>query len=289
MSFDRRVLIDIGPKKSLLALRVEGLRMTFEINKDIKPAANRAKIQIYNLAPDTRARIQELKYEVILRAGYTDEEVDEIFHGDIISISHEKVEGDVITTIEGHDGQTALRDSHSLLSYSEGTSLSQILKDVAGSMGIPVKSTDYQRLVGDQKFLQGFSFAGPTKDVLDKLTARGGLEWSIQGNQVQIIKKGGVVPKALSQIPIVSPDNGLIGSPERLQRIVGETPDKKPPGWRIKSSIIGRLEPGGQIGLKSEAVPRATALRIQNVLHKGDTHDNDFFSLTEAIEPGILI
>lgn len=289
MSFDRRVQIDIGPKKSLVALRVEGLRITFEINKDIKPAANRAKIQIYNLAPETRARIQELKYEVILRAGYADESVDEIFHGDIVSISHEKNEGDVITTIEGHDGQTALRDSHSILSYGDGSSVLQILKDVSGSMGIPVKSTDFQRIVGEQKFLQGFSFSGPTRDVMDKLTARAGLEWSIQGNQVQIIKKGGVVPKALNQIPVVSPDHGLIGSPERLQRIVGETPDKKPPGWRIKSSIIGRLEPGGQIGLKSEVVTRATALRIQTVLHKGDTHDNDYFSLTEAIEPGILI
>ena len=69
----------------------------------------------------------------------------------------------------------------------------------------------------------------------------------------------------LSLIPLVSPDHGLIGSPERIQIVRDESPEKKPPGWRIKSNLIGRLEPGGQIGLQSADVPQAKAFRIESV------------------------
>ncbi len=289
MPFGRKVQIDIQKPNSLIAMRVEGLRVVFDVTKDAKSAANQAHIQIYNLSKETRQTFQELTDQVIIRAGYEDESMDEIFHGDLISISHPKGDGNVITTIEANDGQKALRESYSNVSYAENTSLKQVLQDLSRQMGLPVKSTDYLSLVADQTFLQGFSFSGPTKAAMDKLTARAGLEWSIQGNQLQVLKRGGVVPRAPSQIPLVTPDQGLIGSPDRIQRITGESPDKKPPGWKIKSVLIGRLEPGGQIGLQCEDVPQASAFRIETVQHHGDTHGDDFTSLTEALDPGVLL
>lgn len=289
MSFDRRIQIDIGQPTSLIALRVEGLRITFDILKDVKTTANHCRVQIFNLKPDTRNGIRELKDHLVVRAGYADETIDEIFHGNIMTISHLRQDGDIITSIEAGDGQTALRTAYSTLSYSEGTSMKQILQDCAMQMGLPIKSTDFLSAIPDQKFLQGFSFNGKSRDAMDKLTARAGLEWSIQGNQLQIIKKGGVVPKALHQIPVVSPNNGLVGSPERLTQIQDQSPEKKPPGWKITSCLIGRLEPGGQIGLQSDGEPKAKVFRIQAVNHKGDTHGDQFVSITEAIEPGTLI
>ena len=289
MPFDRRVQVDIQKPNSLVALRVEGLRIIFDVTKDAKASSNIARIQIYNLTKETRQTFQELTDQVIIRAGYADESLDEIFHGDLVSISHPKGDGDVVTTIEANDGQKALRDSYSSVSYAENSSLKQVIQDLAKQMGLPVKSVDYLNLIQDQKFLQGFSFSGPTKAALDKVTARAGLEWSVQGNQLQILKRGGVVPRDPSQIPLVTPSQGLIGSPERMQRIKAESPEKKPPGWLIKTVLIGRLEPGGQIGLQCEDVPQASAFRIESVHHRGDTHGDEFTSLTEALDPGVLL
>jgi hypothetical protein len=290
MPFDRRVQVDIIRKGAVLALRVEGLRVVFDITKDSKVASNIAKIQIYNLAKNTRnERFQELKDQVIIRAGYADESLDEIFHGDLLTVSHPKQEADIVTSIEASDGQSALRTSHASLSYAEGASVKQVLQDVAKSMGLPVKSQDYLAQFQDEKFLQGFAFHGRAQDALSKVTARAGLEWSIQGNQLQILKRGGVLPQPLNQIPVLSPGHGLIGSPERLQRLGGDSPEKKPPGWKIKSVLVPRLDPGGQIGLQCDDVPRATAYRIQAVHHQGDTHGDDFFTETEALDPGVLI
>lgn len=290
MPFDRRVQIDVIRPPATVALRIEGLRVVFDVSKNAKTSANQARIQIYNLSPDTRSsRFQELKDQIIVRAGYADESLDEIFHGDMMSISHPSNEADIVTTIIANDGQGALRRSHANLSYAENTSVKQVVQDIAKSFGIPVKTEDYLRLMSSDKFIQGFTFNGRSQDALDKVAARAGLEWSIQGNQLQILKKGTAVPKALAQIPVLSPEHGLIGSPERLQQVTDESPEKKPPGWRIKSVLIGRLEPGGQVGLRCQDIPRAQALRIESVHHKGDTHGEEWSTTTEALDSGILI
>jgi len=289
MPFDRRVSIDIYRKGATIALRVEGLRISFDIQKDIKTPANTARVQIYNLGQEIRSSFSELTDRIIVRAGYADESIDEIFTGDLVSVSHPRTDADIITTIEANDGQKAIRESYSSISYAEGASFKQIIQDISKQMGLPIKTEDYLSKIDDQKFLQGFSFNGPTKAALDKLVARGGLEWSIQGNSLQILKKGGVVPKDIAQIPVVSPTQGLIGSPARTQMIKSESPEKKPPGWTIKSLLIPRLEPGGQIGLQCADVPKATAYRIQSVHHQGDTHGDEFVSITEVVDPGVLI
>lgn len=290
MPFDRRVQVDVVRGGSKVALRIEGLRVVFDVMKDDKTSANRAKIEIYNLAPATRQeRFQELKDQIIVRAGYADESLDEIFHGDLMSVSHPRQGADIVTTIEANDGQGALRRSHANLSYGENTSVKQVIKDIAKSFGLPVKSEEYLRLMSDDKFLQGFTFSGRSQDALDKVAARAGLNWSIQGNQLQILKQGKALPQALNQIPILSPEHGLIGSPVRLQRLEGDSPEKKPPGWLITSCVVGRLEPGGQVGLQCRDVPRAQALRIKSVHHRGDTHGDEFTTTTEALDAGILI
>jgi hypothetical protein len=290
MPFERIVQVDVVQKNATVALRVEGLRVVFQVSKNSKSTPNVARIQIYNMAEKTRAEnFKELTDSVILRAGYSDESLDEVFHGNIVSISHPKNDSDIVTTIEANDGQKAARESYSSVSYSEGASLKKVIQDISLQMGLPIKSLDYLNQIPDDKFLYGFTFSGPTKDALDKLTARAGLEWSIQGNQLQILKLGGVVPKGVSQIPVLSPESGLIGSPERRQSASDESPDKKPPGWVIKSLLIGRLEPGGQVGLKCAEVPKPTAFRIESLLHSGDTHGDEFATTCEVLDPGVLI
>jgi hypothetical protein len=287
LAFDRVAQIEIGKKNSLIALRVEGLRITFEVTKDLKTSANQAKISIYNLKPETRAQIKELTDVVTLRAGYADETISEVFQGDIVSISHPKEGPDIITKIEANDGGAAIRGSFANLSYIEGTSLKKVLADIIKSMGLPVKFLDS---FDDQQFLQGFSFAGKARTALDKVVARAGMEWSIQSGQLKILKRGGTDnPKNIS-IPLVSPGSGLIGSPERIQQLKDEaTPEKKPPGWKVTTVLLPAVEPGNKIGFTCAQEPQAKAYRVQNVKHNGDTHGADWKTVSEVIEPGEIL
>lgn len=287
MAYDRQAQVEIGKSASLTALRIEGLRITFEVQKDLKTSANQAKIGIYNLSKDTRGRIHELTDTITLRAGYADEALAEVFHGDIVTVAHVREGAEIVTRIVANDGGTAIRGSFVNVAAVEGASLKRVLSDVIAGMGLPVKFLDS---FDDQQFLQGFAFAGRGRTALDKVTARAGLEWSIQGGQLKILKRGGTDNPRNLAVPVVSPEHGMIGSPDRLDRLTDDpTAEKKPPGWKFASLLQPQVEPGGKVGFSSAEEPRAKAYRVQTVQHKGDTHGDDWTSTFEVLEPGELL
>lgn len=287
MAYDRQARVEIGKSASLIALRIEGLRVTFEVQKDLKTFANRAKIAIYNLSPATRGQIRELTDTVTLSAGYADETMSEVFHGDIVTVSHVREGAEIVTRIVANDGGTAIRQSFANVSHAEGASLKGVLVDLVGSMGLPVKFMD---TFEDQKFLQGFAFAGRSRTGLDKVTARAGLEWSVQGGQLKILKRGGTDNPRNIGVPVISPEHGMIGSPERLDRLTDDpSAEKKPPGWKLTSLLQPQVEPGGKVGFSSAEEPTAKAYRVQVVNHNGDTHGDAWTSTFEVLEPGELL
>ncbi len=287
MAYDRQAQVEIGKSAALIALRIEGLRVTFDVQKDLKTSANQARIGVYNLSAATRGRIRELTDTVTLRAGYVDESLKEVFHGDIVTVSHVREGADIVTRIVANDGGTAIRGSFASVSYAEGASLKRILTDIVTAMGLPIKYLDS---FDDQQFLQGFAFAGRARTALDKVTARAGLEWSIQGGQLKILKRGGTDNPRNIAVPVISPQHGLIGSPERLDRLTDDpTAEKKPPGWKLKSLLQAAVEPGGKVGFTSAEEPTAKAYRVQSIQHKGDTHGDDWTSTIEVLEPGELL
>lgn len=288
MAYDRQVQVEIGKSASLIALRIEGLRVTFDVQKDLKTSANKAKIAIYNLSAATRGQIHELTDVITLRAGYADEgSLAEVFQGDIVTVSHVREGAEIVTRIVANDGGTAIRESFANVSRSEGASLKGVLVDLVGTMGLPVKFMD---TFDDQKFLQGFAFAGRSRTGLDKVTARAGLEWSVQGGQLKILKRGGTDNPRNIAVPVISPEHGMIGSPERLDRLTDDpSAAKKPPGWKLTSLLQPQVEPGGKVGFSSAEEPTAKAYRVQAVSHQGDTHGDQWTTTIEVLEPGELL
>jgi hypothetical protein len=62
--YDRRVDLAVGkatPKANeafVEALRITGLRVTFKVEKDLKPEPNKSEITVYNLGPESRQALE---------------------------------------------------------------------------------------------------------------------------------------------------------------------------------------------------------------------------------------
>jgi hypothetical protein len=75
--YDRRVDLAVGkatPKANeafVEALRITGLRVTFKVEKDLKPEPNKSEITVYNLGPESRQALETNGVPVLLHGPAT--------------------------------------------------------------------------------------------------------------------------------------------------------------------------------------------------------------------------
>lgn len=261
--FDRKAIITFGPKGQE-GKRIDGLRVRFEIEKTIEKFVNKATITVYNLTRDSRALCERKDLVLILSAGYGSM-LEDIFSGDIARpIS--KLEGsDFITSFEVGDGEKAYKEAKVDVTFKEGTSLKDMFVDVAKTFGQQIK--DLSALPAD-KLLNGFVASGNSRNVMDDLTRKHNLEWSIQDGALQVTGRG----KSTSEEAVyLSPSTGLVGSPI-----------KKDEGYEFTSLLQPKIKPGRKLVVESPTINGI--FRVERVVHKGDTHDKDWFSILEAKE-----
>lgn len=277
--FDRVASVEFGPEGSL-GTRIEDLRISFHIKKVSTPEGNDAKITISNLSENTRSKVK-IDQVVVLRAGYREAFGEEdLFAGYIHNVNNLIETPNIHTIIESKDGSKKLEDAKVSLSYSSGVSVRDILKDITSKTGIPLK-IDLDLINMDNfSFSQGVSFVGEIKHLLNYLCSSANLEWSFQGNKLKIQNKR---ESDLTEAVVISPDTGLIGSPERVLDIEGNRGKKKKkeepiPGWKIKCLLSPKIEPGGAVQVYSREIPQGSTFKVYEVEHIGDTHGADWVS-----------
>lgn len=260
--FDRRAIITFGVRGQP-GKRLEGLRVKFDIEKTDESYPNKASISVYNLNPSSRAEVEKKGLALVLSAGYGIE-LEDIFNGDIARPITVLEGADYVTTFEVGDGEKSFQSSRVDVTYKEGTSMKDVFIGIATSLGQTIKDLSH---VGPEKILNGLSLSGLSRTHLDELTAKNGLEWSIQDNALQIIKKGGSTNE---QAVFLSPNTGLVGIPK-----------KKAEGIEFTSLLMPKLRPGRKVMIESKFI--SGVFRCEKVTHKGDTHDKDWITLVEAV------
>lgn len=275
--FDRKVELLLGSGE---AIRVKDLRVSFNVNKTAAPETNSCQVSVWNLNPDQRAMLERAEGTMVLKAGYALDSGPEVLYiGDIAVVQSERQPPDVVTTISGEDGFQAMSETRVSLSYKEGTGAKQILQDVLKQFNLATRSTIQAVLaqIPDTQFANGFSATGQAKDVLVKLTSTLSLEWSVQNHEIKVLKKGGSDDAASVAL---SPESGLIGSPERRS----ETGDGKMRynGWRVRCLLQPKIEPAGTVILRAKDVD--SSFRVESVAHSGDTHGGQWESLLEITD-----
>lgn len=309
MLFDRVASLVIGSAGGE-GKELSGLRIAFDIEKGATESPNKSTVRVWNMAEATKKLVETVGNVVILKAGYVqDIGAATIFSGTVTRSTTMRDGPDWVTELELRDGFLEFRDAKVGVSYPPGAKTMAVASDLAGKFGLPVRALPDG--LEEKEYAGGFSFVGRTRDGLSKVCEFQGLEWSIQNREVQIIEKGGVYRK---QAFVLSPDTGLIGSPEPESKTMtdeksakvgsssnGETasakagksaqrlkagkatqkasdkPSLKVQGYTATSLLQPLMEPGGYVQLKTRDI-KGAFFRIEQVKHSGDTHGDAWFS-----------
>jgi len=294
----RVVLPKLGFEFNNLNAESLGLKISFDIEKDLSKEPNKAKLEIYNLSDETRKKLEQADTEIELYAGYKDNGgAIKIFAGNTSQCYSHDEGADVKTEMRIKDGKVAMRDTVVSLSYPPSSSAGSIITNISSQMGLPLV---YGKGVTPTAYRDGYSFAGNATDALDEICAGQGFTWSVQNGVLQVIRAGSVVA---NQGIVFSPSSGLLGSPARivdassqedeetsereyLRRDGKENTDKKA-GWEIDTLLFPTVNPGDAVKLESRVIKGW--FRVDSVRHEGTSYGGDWrshFKLIEGLDTG---
>jgi len=296
--FDRRYELIVGVSGGT-GVSIKELRIAFSIEKTASSTPNTSKIRIWNMRKETRQLVEKINNAVILKAGY-DQDVgaQTIFIG-IVTRSTTVREGpDRITEIELCDGLFAYRDAKATLRFPPGSRALAVVYGIAEKFELPMKPMP----TGINKtYPHGFSFVGRIRDAMNKACDYAGLEWSIIDQEIQVIKKGGTIKQKAIYL---TPDTGMIGSPQPEQKTMSEkraakegldvdsagvivkkttvSKSKKKvhrtlsvQGYTVNSLLQPSIIPGGYVKVKSDDI-NDEFFRVESVKHDGDSGGNEW-------------
>jgi hypothetical protein len=302
--FYRKYRLTIGdPNKTGLLL--EELNISFDIVKSADEKLNKAFVSIYNLSEEKRNRITQDSVAT-LEVAYGDAPFRILFAGDVADLSTTKQGNDVVTEVSLIDGYVEAREGFTSRSYPPNTSLSTVVSDiVTKDMGLPaptlyrvtqsaisttsVESAFQGSVVGDiaypvkgvdKKYQRGQSFHGQSSKVLTDLCNANGLNWFIRNKSVVVVLPLG--QSTTESVQLISPDSGLIGTPEKhLARPNAKTTKTKAiGGYKFRSLLNPFVEPGNS--LKLEATEINQVVKILKLRHKGELYGNDWITEYET-------
>lgn len=217
MFWGRQLELLVGQPGKMGVAVDQSFRVVFSIAKTSTKDPNRSKLRIYNCNDDTREVLHAPNSMAILRAGYEQENgLITMFVGDVVNVVSYIDGPDTITEMDLGDGFLPMRDTFVSVGYAAGTSAVSIMRGIAGQMGLVLRPMPE---IKDRAYPNGYSYCGQAFRALDKIAEYLGAEWSIQNNEIQVLVRGGVVRQ---QAVLISPDTGLIGSPEPEDKTFSE-------------------------------------------------------------------
>lgn len=254
----------------------QGLHVIFKATKTLKSDPNTCEVQIYNLTPDHRAQLTKKKLPVVsLAAGYGDA-LTQLFLGEMLHVSHERKDADVITTISTTDGGESKQKGRVNVSFGPKASPAAVLQAIVKSLGVkpgnmPSVLSKLSLGLPANMFISGATISGNAARELDTLCRSAGLEWSIQDGALQFLNTN----VALAKFAIVlNKESGLIGTPSVNSKGIVNG----------QSLIIKDMLPGRQVSIESEFLTaRARLLKCEySGDTRGDTWNVDFEADTKV-------
>lgn len=276
--FDRVCKIIIENKARIT---IEDCKIKFEIIKSAKPKENMAKIEIYNLAPETRRMITEEESICRILAGYSKNEgLIEIGQGDISKIKHNRDKTEVVTEMYLAEGIRTTRTKPVSFGYGYNTNLklSTILQEITKQTGKQFKIIDIDE---NKVITTGYSDVGSLDYVMNNLAVNFNFSWSMQ-NGIIFIK--GDKSSTKREVLLLSPETGLILHPESVKKVSKKLEKSEITKMSKKSrSVQCLLQPKLQIHdvIRLQSQDINGLFEVQKITHNGDIRGNDWYSSLE--------
>lgn len=274
-------------------LLLEGLRVSFKVEKLFRSIPSSVEIKVYNLSKETHDRLISLGREraravppqpgiiqprkrifVGLDAGYEGSLI-RLFYGDVFRIRREVQPPDVVTIITAQDGGLQVYSSRVNKSFRPGTTVEAVALHLVEALGVePGNASEVfrgVRLGNMSTYSSGTVLSGSAANELDRLCAGAGLEWCIQEGRFQATRiRESVTPSAI----LLSPETGLIGSPtrEEVSRLV-----------KGRCFILPDVAPGREVEVQSRIFK--SVIRVYKAVYSGDTHGSDWYIDFEGYPP----
>ena len=276
MAFMRHVEVVIGPKGGQ-GVKINGLKIAFDIEKTDKPESNTAKIEIYNLSKETHDKICVAGHHCTLKAGYSDEAITAILFGDVVKGIRRKSDADYITEIEVKDGRVAVMAGQVSVSYAKDTDALTIVQDLIDAIGFPSKGTEL--IPSDAKYPGAFSDIGQAADILRKVLNKYELRYTIQNEMIYILKDGEAAESTGLRL---TPETGLLTIPQPVSDKTEETDTTKEAAnkWQFKTMLFPQLIPGAACKVESSTI--TTEMKVIKAKFSGDNWLSDFAIDIEA-------
>lgn len=238
----RKFNILIGNKNND-GVDVSALRCTFKVTKTNAQTPNEAQIKIYNLTPETAARIKKEFTRVLLQAGY-ESNFGVIFDGTVKQFRIGRESGtDTYLEIQAADGDVAYNFAVVNTTLAAGSSPNDHINAAAGAMNSNGTKTGYIGNVGGQKLARGKVMYGNAKDYMRQTAQNSNADWSIQDGKVQVIPIKGLLP---TQAVVLTSQTGLI-----------DTPKQSNDGIEAKTLLNPLLKIGGKVIINNSSIESA--------------------------------
>lgn len=231
-----RILSDGTPKT---------LRVRAQVSKTMLGVPNSSSISIWNLSRETRNSICQSQLNVQVYAGYKGQKKELLFAGGILSVVVEKNGPDIITHLNGLDGQSNLLRSVVSQSFDQQIELKEVIKKIAAGIdGVNVKLEDIK--IDGKTGYSGIVASGNARAVLDKLGQQYGFNWFIENGNFKAVGdkqafSNTVVLDGASRLKKVSP---LLSGPAQAQI-----------GVDIQAMYVPGVSPGNSIKVQSSVNP----------------------------------
>lgn len=268
--FRRKYALRVGkavdPAKTVLGAGKEwsDLRMTFQVERNTRRDPGKAQIELWNPDP-VSAEVIERGAVVQLLAGYGQIPAL-IFSGSISKrgVRWRKDGPDTIVSIEAGDGEELYRNSPYRHHWTAGTPRDLILADILRTMGVGLDPTSIP--LPPLVYNTDVTFFGPARKAMDEVVGAAGWEWSFQDGNVLILPPG---TPSTDTAPLVTPDTGLIGAPEKTDE-----------GIDLTTLLNPAIRPGRPIQVVSRWVKGW--FKVRKLEHQGDSRGSDWYTSLEA-------
>jgi hypothetical protein len=231
----RRTEIIVGGK----SFNMRDFNISFSVKFDSTETPNTAEISIDNLTASTLAEHFQKGKPCIINAGY-DGDVGTLFAGFVTDVSNAKENGTKTTKILAFDANDLYMKTFISKSYYEGIYALEIIEDLLRQVGLKAGEIT---LAKNLQYPNGRAVMGKIRDVLKEIVEND-CETGLQiTNGAMVIRNIGV---GIQTGVILTPQTGLISSPERVQtdsvEITADFKAKSLLNYKISALSAVRLE-----------------------------------------------
>lgn len=286
----RRLVVTLGPleewrgKSAGETVRFESdgtpksLKATARVHRTLMGMAQPSDISVFNLAADTRDAIKADLTKITIEAGWGSSTLHKLFQGSVLSAESERSGADIVTRISALPGYGALVRGVSSRTFSEGTPLAAVVKELAGDLpGLTVADSGLEGLQGSIRN-GGWSFAGSTKDAMTQLANEYGFSWHVDDGAFKALGD----KAAFGGVTVLNGNNGgLISVTPILSGAM-----QAGTGVTIRALYVPGVTAGSTVRVNSTMYPKLNGeYRANTITVSADTHGDQWTMDIESFKP----